>query len=68
MFSNSSQGQESNGYSQERELPIQLYAIKAEEDKIKNTRLFSKFVLSLQICKIYPQCQHCDLSHYVALS
>lgn len=34
MFSNSSQGQESNGYSQEKELPIQLYVIKAEEDKI----------------------------------
>lgn len=58
MFSCSSQGQDSNGYFQEKELPIKVYVTKAENEKIENTRLFPTFVLSCQIHKIYPQCQH----------
>lgn len=45
MFSCSSQGQESNGYFQEKELPIKVYVIKAENEKIKNIRLCPTFVL-----------------------
>lgn len=54
MFSYSSQGQESNGYFQEKELATQLYVTKAEGEKIKHVKLFSKFVLCHQIHKIYP--------------
>lgn len=45
MFSCSSQGQESNGYFQEKELPIKVYVTKAENEKIKNIRLCPTFVL-----------------------
>ena len=68
MFSYSSQGQESNGYFQEKELPIQLCVTKAEGEKIKNVKLFSKFVLYHQIHKIYPQFQHYDLRSTSACS
>jgi len=53
------QGQESNAYFQEKEFPIQLCVTKAGE-KIKNTSLFSEFVLSHQMHKVYPR-QSCDL-------
>lgn len=52
MFSYSSQGQESNGYFQEKKLPTQLYVTKEEEEKTKTIRLFPKFVLSRQVHKI----------------
>lgn len=52
MFSYSSQGQESNGYFQEKKLPTQLYVTKEEEEKTKTIRLFPKFVLSHQVHKM----------------